>query len=187
MSAIACFRQLSCLLSVCHCLGGCLDVVSCSSADCPLAESAASILAGGNRTLPDVVAKMDESMIQHAMESKDPSAGERALREYDVAIEESSESLEKAKLLLGKAVLCGMFSWFEQSRDALESARMLTPDNLDMRLELVFPSTASRPAYQKVPSQRGAQLSRPAGLPPSFALLAFKPVCPRSVSGQLCA
>jgi tetratricopeptide (TPR) repeat protein len=81
---------------------------------------------------------MDESVIQHAMESKDPLAGEQALREYDVAIQQSSESLEKAKLLLGKAVLCGVFSWFKQSRDALESARGLTRDNLDMRLELDF-------------------------------------------------
>jgi hypothetical protein len=30
-------------------------------------------------------------------------------------------------------------------------------------------------------------VARPSGLPPSFALLAFKPVRPRSVSGQLCA
>lgn len=82
--------------------------------------------------------EMDQSIIQRAMESKDPLAGEQALREYDVAIQRSSETAEKAKLLLGKAVLCGVFSWFEQSRDALQSARDLTRDNLDMQLEVDF-------------------------------------------------
>ncbi len=81
---------------------------------------------------------MDEWTVQHAMESRDPLEGKRALREYDVAIQQSSESVEKAKLLLGKAVLCGVFSWFKQSRDALESARSLTRDNLDMQLEVDF-------------------------------------------------
>jgi tetratricopeptide (TPR) repeat protein len=92
----------------------------------------------GSRCEMRVVAEMDESIVQRAMESKDPLAGEQALREYDVAIQRSSESMEKAKLLLGKAVLCGVFSWFKQSRDALEDAWALTPDNLDMQLEVDF-------------------------------------------------
>jgi tetratricopeptide (TPR) repeat protein len=84
------------------------------------------------------IPEMDESIVQRAMESMDPLAGEEALREYDGAIQQSSGSVEKAKLLLGKAVLCGVFSWFQQSRIALESARALTLNNLDMQLEVDF-------------------------------------------------
>jgi hypothetical protein len=43
-----------------------------------------------------------------------------------------------------------------------------------------------RPIRRCLPSE-APKLSRPSGLPPSFALLAFKPVRPRPVSGQLCA
>lgn len=81
---------------------------------------------------------MDQAIVQHAMKSKDPLAGEQAIREYDFAIQQSSETAEKAKLLLGKAVLCGVFSWFKQSRDALESARNLTRDNVDMQFEVDY-------------------------------------------------
>src|SRR5690349_18777248 len=81
---------------------------------------------------------MDKSIVQRAVESGDPLIAEEALREYDLAIQRSSQSAETARLLLGKAVLYGVFFRFEESRRALELAQAQSPDDPDIQLQVGY-------------------------------------------------
>jgi tetratricopeptide (TPR) repeat protein len=71
-----------------------------------------------------------------AVESRDPLVAEKALHEYDVALQRSSQPAEKARLLLDKAVLYGVFLRFQESRKSLELALQQSPDDPDIRLEV---------------------------------------------------
>src|ERR1700722_9643951 len=81
---------------------------------------------------------MDESSVQRAVESMDPLVAEEAFRKYDIAIQQSSQAAEKARLLLGKAVFYGVFLRFEESRGALELAAAEAPNDPGIQLELDF-------------------------------------------------
>jgi tetratricopeptide (TPR) repeat protein len=81
---------------------------------------------------------MDESIVQRAVESRDPVLAEKAFREYDIAIEQSSDDDEKAGLLLKKAVLHGVFLQFTEARRTLEQARKHAASNSDIQLEADF-------------------------------------------------
>lgn len=81
---------------------------------------------------------MDTSIIQRAVDSRDPLIAEDALREYDVAIHRSSQPAERTGLLLGKAVLYGVFFRFEESRRALELAQAQSPDDPNIQLQVDY-------------------------------------------------
>jgi tetratricopeptide (TPR) repeat protein len=79
--------------------------------------------------------EMNESIVLDAVKSRDPIAAEKAFKEYDVAIQRSFEPTDKARLLLGKAVLYGVFLRFQECRNALQLALEQSPEDPDIRLE----------------------------------------------------
>jgi tetratricopeptide (TPR) repeat protein len=81
---------------------------------------------------------MDDSIVQHVMESGDPAVAEEAFRQLDVEIESTSDDREKANLYLGKATLHGVLGQFSDARTQLELALQCAPDDADIRLQRDF-------------------------------------------------
>jgi len=81
---------------------------------------------------------MDESIIQRAMESRDPAAAEEAIKEIDNEILSPKDAKQTASLLLNKAVLNGILRRFSDSRQQLDLALEQAPGDPDIRLQCAF-------------------------------------------------
>jgi tetratricopeptide (TPR) repeat protein len=114
---------------------------------------------------------MIESIVQHAIESRDPVVAEEALRQLDAQIESTSEAGEKANLRLWKATLHGVLGQFSDARRQLDLVLHHAPDDMDIHLSRDFIDGSlydqegkPQEAYQKltsVLSRYAERLSRP--------------------------
>jgi tetratricopeptide (TPR) repeat protein len=73
--------------------------------------------------------KAEQDIIDVAMRSKDPAMAEQAFRQLDRLIESSSESDEKAALVINKAMLHGLLGQFKEARELVPAALALAPDD----------------------------------------------------------
>lgn len=85
---------------------------------------------------PRCLADMNESLIERAVKSRDPVIAEEAFREYDTEIQRSPDRIQKANLLLGKAVLYGVCLRFADARRSLDLALAQIPDDPDTQLQV---------------------------------------------------
>jgi tetratricopeptide (TPR) repeat protein len=76
-----------------------------------------------------------QDVIQRATESGDPGMAEQAIAEIDLRTQSSPSPLEKAELLLNKAVFLGILRRFEDARAELAGALGAAPDDPEISLQ----------------------------------------------------
>jgi tetratricopeptide (TPR) repeat protein len=80
----------------------------------------------------------NNGIIRQAMESGDPTAAARAIREIDSLLPALAGSNERASLLLNKAVFYGILGRFSNAREQLEAAFKGAPDDDAIRLQFEY-------------------------------------------------
>ncbi|SRR6266478_4571329 len=78
------------------------------------------------------------NVIDLAIESRDAATAERAFREIEVELQSRTSPLERANILLKKAVLYGVLRRFDEARTELGTALAEAPDDPGIRLQFDF-------------------------------------------------
>ena len=76
---------------------------------------------------------MNKSLVERAVESRDPEMAEAALRVTTLRLSKSRTPVGRS--LLGKAVLYGVFLRSDEARKSLGLARVKAADNPDIQLQ----------------------------------------------------
>jgi tetratricopeptide (TPR) repeat protein len=79
-----------------------------------------------------------ESLIDRAMESRDPALAEEAFRELDLRLSGTEAPRERANLLFRKAVLYGVLKKFGEARKEMHAALQEAPSDWFTRMQFDF-------------------------------------------------
>jgi len=105
---------------------------------CPLTcfQSETTYLTAPRR--PKVKVEMNNSVIQNAIELRDPTLARKALREIDVLLGSTPDPNERVYLLFSKSSCHGILGNFEEAREQLCLALQQEPEDPDIRLTFEF-------------------------------------------------
>jgi tetratricopeptide (TPR) repeat protein len=81
---------------------------------------------------------MNESVIQNAIELRDPTLARKALREIDLLLGSTADPNERVYLLFSKSSCYGILGNFEEAREQLSLALQQKPEDPDTRLTFEF-------------------------------------------------
>ena len=81
---------------------------------------------------------LSEKLIDRAMESRDPTLAEEALREFDARLKSTEAGRERSNLLFRKAVLYGALKRFDDARKEMNIALQEAPDDWFTQMQFDF-------------------------------------------------
>jgi tetratricopeptide (TPR) repeat protein len=81
---------------------------------------------------------MNKSVIQNAIEQRDPTLARDALREIDLLLGSTPDPNERIYLLFSKSSCHGILGNFEEARQQLSLALQQEPEDPDIRLNVEF-------------------------------------------------